>query len=1099
MKKFISILSPLVIVLSLFVFPITASAHQDPSGCTASGVGLSLEAFRADGVTPIGAGTVASGETIKYKATLSHLGGSNCNYELGTLTITAPDGAVTDVTGGGIPLITSVSSFTSVPVSYVVSYAHSGGDGILDATANYSGGTSHTPIIHSTVGASNGISVIMEGHIIVDKVTNPSADPQSFDFDAVGSGYNDFSLTDVATPNDQALIPVPDAYSVSETVPGGWSLATPVCISSLGDTESAGSLELDAGETITCTFTNTEKGHVIIEKNATPDSSQVFTFNNNFGSPHPPTFTLTDDSTPGFPSYDAEILPGTYAVSEDSVAGWQSPESATCDDGSPVSAIVVSPGETVTCTFVNEKLTTIILVKNTIGGDGTFDFNMTGTGLPASTQLITSGGTDSETFSNLDPDNTYGISEVVQAGWDLLSATCDNGDSVNSITPNAGETITCTFTNEKDSKIIVVKQTDPDGDQTQFDFTTSYGSPFMLSDGQSNDSGDLGPGTYAVTEAAEAGWDLESATCDDGSAPISIGLSAGETVTCTFTNEKDAFIIVEKQTDPNGDPQVFDFTTNYGPPFSLSDGGSNNSGDLDPGTYSVGESVPAGWDLESVVCSDRSLPSAISLQAGETVTCVFTNEKDANIIVIKQTTPDGAAQVFDFSASWDGGADPDFSLSDGQSNDSGDLDPGIYSVSENVPTGWSLTGATCSGQSPIGAIDLQAGETVTCVFENLRLQQESRVETHVHDPLHNPITGGSVPVGTAVHDKATVIGDGITVPTGLVAFDLYADPTCQQGPPIIPTEILPLDLSGMAESTPVPGLPVGSYGYLVNYLGDQVYLPSRGICEPFRVEQLESQIETQVHDANHVNITNQTVPAGTAVHDKATVFGAGPIPTGSVTFNLIAGANCVGSTIATEIVPLDLTGMAESTATSTLAIGSYGYLVSYSGDPTYFPSRAECEPFEIGGPTRTLGFWQTHLDLASSTLAGMAAAEKEICSGGRDIDDIDELMGGFWSSIPYDSDGDRRDKTNQARMQLIQQLLAAMLNKAAFGTDDGGEIAAGKVAYCANNRNNMLTAAGDLGAYNESGDLVPSPILTGSADPQTAQTTANETLWDVLP
>lgn len=44
---------------------------------------------------------------------------------------------------------------------------------------------------------------------------------------------------------------------MSETTPSGWDLTGTVCVSSISDTESAGSLELDAGETITCTFTNT--------------------------------------------------------------------------------------------------------------------------------------------------------------------------------------------------------------------------------------------------------------------------------------------------------------------------------------------------------------------------------------------------------------------------------------------------------------------------------------------------------------------------------------------------------------------------------------------------------------------------------------------------------------------------------------------------------------------------------------------------------------------------------------------------------------------------------------------------------------------------
>ncbi|MCI0633519.1 MAG: hypothetical protein L0206_06335, partial [Actinobacteria bacterium] len=198
-----------------------------------------------------------------------------------------------------------------------------------------------------------------------------------------------------------------------------------------------------------------------------------------------------------------------------------------------------------------------------------------------------------------------------------------------------------------------------------------------------------------------------------------IGLAAGETVTCVFTNTvRRGQIIVEKQTNPDGDPQVFDFSASYdGDGFSLADGQSTDSGDLDPGTYSVSENVPAGWDLLSAVCSDQSQATAISLQAGETVTCVFTNEKDASIVVEKQTNPDGDPQSFHFDASYDAGG---FDLVDDQQSDSGDLDPGTYSVSEDVPAGWDLTSALCSDESDPEAIELSAGETVTCVFTNTK-------------------------------------------------------------------------------------------------------------------------------------------------------------------------------------------------------------------------------------------------------------------------------------------------------------------------------------------------------------------------------------------
>lgn len=98
-------------------------------------------------------------------------------------------------------------------------------------------------------------------------------------------------------------------------------------------------------------------------------------------------------------------------------------------------------------------------------------------------------------------------------------------------------------------RIVVVKQVTAGSDTTQaFQFAASYDADgFALSHGQQNDSGDLDPGTYSVSETVPGGWTLQSATCSDGSAPGSIALAAGETVTCTFTNvesEVDASVIV---------------------------------------------------------------------------------------------------------------------------------------------------------------------------------------------------------------------------------------------------------------------------------------------------------------------------------------------------------------------------------------------------------------------------------------------------------------------------------------------------------------------------------------------------------------------------
>ena len=108
-------------------------------------------------------------------------------------------------------------------------------------------------------------------------------------------------------------------------------------------------------------------------------------------------------------------------------------------------------------------------------------------------------------------------------------------------------------------------------------------------------------------------------------------------------------IIVEKQTDPDGSAQSFEFATNYGSNFSLVDDGTNNSGPLTPGIYSVSEiSIPDGWSLTSATCDDGSDPSAIGLDAGETCICTFTNtaevDLDINVVLYNDEDGDGIDQ-----------------------------------------------------------------------------------------------------------------------------------------------------------------------------------------------------------------------------------------------------------------------------------------------------------------------------------------------------------------------------------------------------------------------------------------------------------------------
>src|SRR5262249_10323151 len=155
----------------------------------------------------------------------------------------------------------------------------------------------------------------------------------------------------------------------------------------------------------------------------------------------------------------SNLIPGAgYMVGETVPAGWQQ-TGATCDNGNAVGSITLATGATVTCTFTNTKLSNLVVQKTTLGGTGTFDFSGTG-GISPTFSLTTSAPNTPAgvTFSNLTP-GAYTVAETVPTGWQLTSATCDNGSAIGSINLLAGTTVTCLFTDTKKSNLVIQKNT----------------------------------------------------------------------------------------------------------------------------------------------------------------------------------------------------------------------------------------------------------------------------------------------------------------------------------------------------------------------------------------------------------------------------------------------------------------------------------------------------------------------------------------------------------------------------------------------------------------------------------------------------------------
>ncbi len=153
-------------------------------------------------------------------------------------------------------------------------------------------------------------------------------------------------------------------------------------------------------------------------------------------------------------------------------------------------------------------------------------------------------------------------------------------------------------------------------------------------------------------------------------------------------------------------------------------------------------------------------------------------------------------------------------------------------------------------------------------------------------------------------------------------------------------------------------------------------------------------------------------------------------------------------------------------------------------------------------PGATVGFWATHRLLLEAvwnggTIGGhtfAGTADKTLC--GVSLTTA-EVLGGFWANIAKTTGNEKRSDIDQARMQLLQQLLAAILNNAAFGSAPTGPItmAVARDNYCNGTQGQIKDAAAAMAAFNESGD---SGVFTPgvAANGRDAKNHAEIAFWD---
>ena len=458
---------------------------------------------------------------------------------------------------------------------------------------------------------------------------------------------------------------------------------------------------------------------------------------------------------------------GNGSVTESTLTGWAL-TNLTCTTAGGATAtpnvgtrtvsysMPAAGGGNVDCTFTNTlQQGSIKIVKNTVGGNGTFAF----TGNTGVTSLTTTAGTAQQTVSV--NAGSYNITETVPTGWDLTSATCDNNSTPASITVTAGQTTTCTFTNTKKGQLTVQKTTFPGGDTTSFAINAT-GNGTITGDGagsvtDANDKAyEVTPGTYSVTETVPNGWTQTSNNC------TSVAVAAGESKTCQIVNTKKGLITIEKQVV--GADKDFGFTGAIAATL-----GDNETATLEvtPGNYSVTEGGDTAYALTSLVCNDNdstgntgTRAASFVIGAGENVTCVFTNSELPKLTLVKTVTNDngGTAATTNFQGKINGNSVP---WATAQTLTTGSFTASETNLANYTASAW---GGDCA---PDGSVTLNYGDNKTCTITN----DDNAPKLHLRKVVVNDNGGGA----TVADFTLTANGTGANDISGTSPVDSGAD------------------------------------------------------------------------------------------------------------------------------------------------------------------------------------------------------------------------------------------------------------------------------------------------------------------------------------
>ena len=524
----------------------------------------------------------------------------------------------------------------------------------------------------STLISSGSITIIKEVIYVADIDVDSDRDFPFFSTE-LGNFFLDDPLVDDADGALKEIVftdQVPGNYTVIEGPNGNW-IQSVECVGDDNITYLApdigATIDLDPGEDVVCTFTNERVTYdltytkVLSIGSPIPPANWEFTLasllnlvpgdiNEDFGvvATAPAAGGASSSLTLPLAAYKVgEVVPGNYdLVQIDCGPGGLSTSPPVNDQ------FTIILDQNLNCTFTNETTKAEItlnkvVIKDHGGTAGVNDFGLSIGGTP-----VNSGETILVTA-----EQPVAINEIGLEGYDFVSITGDAKCPAvlgGTMTPSPGEKITCTITNDdQPGTLTIIKDTVPN-DPQDFSFSVTGGlvpANFQLDD-DANGTLDnnltyanIPTGIYEITEAPVLGFDT-FINCVDATGDTTVAgnkatanIALGETVTCTFTNEKqipeisiDDVQIVEG----TGGTTTIEFTVartnNY---FNTSvtvnsvDGTADSPADYAPIINEI-VNFGAGGDLSKTVSVDITTDSIV--EADETFFLNLSNAVNGTII-----------------------------------------------------------------------------------------------------------------------------------------------------------------------------------------------------------------------------------------------------------------------------------------------------------------------------------------------------------------------------------------------------------------------------------------------------------------------------------